>query len=97
MPNAKASSCSNMNDTITEKEYFAETAEIKAAIQKAEAGAAMTMTDADRDISHLQDLLATDFKTIYKDLDAEDRRRFWRSIVEEIYVKGNSPVGVKFF
>ena len=86
-----------MNDTITEKEYFAETAEIKAAIQKAEAGAAMTMTDADRDISHLQDLLATDFKTIYKDLDAEDRRRFWRSIVEEIYVKGNSPVGVKFF
>ena len=86
-----------MNDTITEQEYFAETAEIKALIQKAEAEVLADVSDADRDISHLQELLETDFKTIYQSLDAEDKRRFWRSIVQEIYVEGNNPIGVKFF
>ena len=86
-----------MNDTITEQEYFAESAEIKAQIQKAEAEAAVVISDADRDISHLQEMLETDFKTIYESLDAEDRRRFWRGIVQEIYVEGNNPIGVKFF
>lgn len=86
-----------MNDTITEQEYFAETAEIKAMIQKAEAEAAMVTTEADRDITHLQEMLETDFRTIYEGLDAENRRRFWRSLVQEIHVKENVPIGVKFF
>ena len=86
-----------MNDTITEQEYFAETAEIKALIQKAEAEVAMTATDADRDISHLQEVQATDFRAIYDTLDSEDRRRFWRYLLQEIYLEDNKPVGVKFF
>lgn len=86
-----------MNDTITEKEYFAETAELKAAIQKAEAEALASSTDADRDIRHLEEVYATDFTTIYKGLNAEDRRRFWRALITEIQLEGNSPISVKFF
>lgn len=86
-----------MNDTITEQEYFAETAEIKALIKKAEAEVAMTVTDADRDISHLQEVQGTDFRSIYDTLDNEDKRRFWRALIQEIYLEDNKPAGVKFF
>lgn len=86
-----------MNDTITEQEYFAETAEIKAMIQKAEAEAAVDVSDADRDITHLQELQGTDFRTIYEGLNAEDRRRFWRAIIKELYVDKNDIIDVKFF
>lgn len=86
-----------MNDTITEKEYFAETAELKAAIKKAEAEALANVSDADRDIRHLEEAYSTDFRTIYKELDEEDRRRFWRALIREIKLEGNSPIGVIFF
>ena len=75
-------------------EYLAEQNEIKAEIEKAEAEQHDPI--AERDLSPLKDLLETDFKSIYGTLDAEDKRRFWRSIIKEIKVDGNRVTSVDF-
>jgi len=75
-------------------EYLAEQNEIKAQIEKAEAEQQNPV--ADKDLSPLKELLETDFRSIYNSLDAEDKRRFWRSIIKEIKVKGNRVVSVDF-
>lgn len=75
-------------------EYLAEQKEIKEAIAKAEQ--AQHDPVAEKDLSPLQELLETDFRGIYATLDAEDKRRFWRSIIKEIKVDGNKVVSVDF-
>lgn len=78
----------------SDEEYLAETNEIKEQIAKAEAEQHNPV--ADRDLSPLKELLETDFRSIYETLDAEDKRRFWRSIIKEIKVDGKQPVSVEF-
>ena len=51
---------------------------------------------ADRDITIMQETLNSDFRTIYKTLDDEDKRAFWRYVVKEIKVQGNEVVSVVF-
>lgn len=75
-------------------EYLAEQNEIKEQIAKAQDE--QYNPDADKDLSPLQELLETDFRGIYQTLNAEDKRRFWRSIIKEIKVKGNNVVSVDF-
>ena len=77
----------------TDEEYLTETAEIKAMIQKAEA----ETQDApeERDVSALQEMLQTDFRTIYKGLSEEDKRRFWRALIKEIHVEGTDVKSVE--
>lgn len=36
------------------------------------------------DITHLKDLLSTDFETLYGTFNADEKRYFWRSIIKEI-------------
>ena len=78
----------------TDEEYLKEQNEIKAAIRKAE-NEHPEYTE-DRDISTLKQILETDVVSIYKTLDDEDKRLFWRSIIKEIHINGNDVVSVVF-
>lgn len=78
----------------SDAEYITEQNELKSAIKKAESE--IPYDPADRDLTNIKELLETDFESMYKTLDAEDRRRFWRSLLKEIHVKGNEVVSVDF-
>lgn len=78
----------------TDAEYLKEQKELKVAIKKAE-GEIQT-SRADRNIDHLREVLETDFVSIYETLDDEEKRRFWRSIIQEIHIEGNDVVSVVF-
>ena len=79
----------------SDAEYLAETAEIKEQIKKAE----LEKLDEpeETDIEALKATLETDFRGIYETLDPEDKRRFWRGLIKEIHVSGNSVQSVDFF
>ena len=81
-----------MAGNITDDEYLAEDAEIKALIAKAENEA----PPQERDLEPLKKLLETDYKMVYSGLDAENRRRFWRSIIKEIILDDNKVSSVVF-
>ena len=79
----------------SDAEYLAETAEIKEQIRKAELE---KLEEPDEtDIEALKATLETDFRGIYETLDPEDKRRFWRGLIKEIHVEGNSVKTVDFF
>jgi hypothetical protein len=82
----------NMED----EEYIQNTKELSEAIKKAEQ---MEKEDiSNKDTSPLKEVLEMDFKSIYADLDQEDKRRFWRSIVKEIQLDEKGTVkSVIFF
>lgn len=78
----------------TDEDYLKEQKEIKDELAKASTDEPENM--ADRDVSILKDTLESDFKTVYKTLDDEDKRAFWRYIIKEIHVKGNEVALVRF-
>ena len=81
---------------MTDDEYIAESKEINEMIVKAEAEA--KEDPAEKDVSALQVVLETDFRTIYQDLSPEDRRRFWRSIIDRINLDmDGNIISVDFF
>lgn len=80
---------------MTDDEYLADSKELNARIAKAAAKA--PEDPGEKDIEGLKELLATDFLSIYKDLDREDKRRFWRAIIKEIQINEDAEiVGVTF-
>lgn len=79
----------------TDAEYLQETAEIKQLIKQAEMETVEDMEEPD--IEALRATLETDFRGIYETLSDEDKRRFWRSLIKEIHVDGNSVRAVDFF
>lgn len=83
-----------MAGNIDDDEYLTQQKELKSAIQKAESMAAQMPEN--KDVSNLKEMLETDFKSIYHTLDDIDKRRFWRSLIQRIYVKDNSIVSVDF-
>lgn len=78
---------------IEDADYTAQANEIKQQIEKAK----MEEADQDKpiDVEAIKALLETDFEAIYETLDKEDKRRLWRSIIDEIYVEGNRAAGFK--
>lgn len=44
------------------------------------------------DFTYLENLLKTDFRSMYDSLSAENRRAFWRSVIKEIHLKEDSAV-----
>lgn len=76
----------------SDEEYVQESADLKAQIAKAENDA----PPAERDLAPLKQFLAADFRTTYEKLDAENRRRMWRSIIKEIIVEKNDVKDVIF-
>lgn len=85
-----------MNGNLGDEEYMQQQNELKNAIAKAESEHAESNDPHDRDITSLQKMLETDFKSIYKELDDIDKRRFWRSIIKEIHIKDNKVISVDF-
>lgn len=53
------------------------------------------------DYEQIRQILSDDWKTIYSNLDAEHKRSFWRSFVEEIHVEWNKQtkrvIDINFF
>ena len=45
-----------------------------------------------RDLSFLEDLLQSDFKTLYASLSLENRRAFWRSTIKQIHLNEDSTI-----
>lgn len=80
---------------MSDDEYLAESKDINTRIVKASAD---EKTDpGEKDLTSLKELLETDFCTLYRNLEKEDKRRFWRSIIKEIHVDENSrPKSVTF-
>lgn len=81
---------------IPDVEYIAESKEINQLIVKAEAEA--KEDPAEKDLAPLHSVLESDFRSIYEDLSPEDRRRFWRALIDEIHVDQNGEItSVDFF
>ena len=76
----------------SDEEYLKEDAELKALIAKAEDEA----PPPDRDIEPLKEILNTDFQAVYKAMEPEDKRRFWRGLIKEIKFDGKEIVDVVF-
>ena len=78
----------------SDAEYISEQNDLKAAIAKAESE--LPYDPADRDIENLKDMLEVDVVELYNSLELEDKRRFWRSLLKQIHVKGTDVVSVDF-
>ena len=76
-----------MAGNIDDDEYLKETTEIKKKIEKAKEA---EKDERPPDLEVLKQFLASDFEAIYNDLDMEDRRRMWRSIISEIHFEKDS-------
>lgn len=83
-----------MSGNKSDAEYIAESNDIKAQIAKAESETSDDPNEPDLDA--LKQILEKDFRSIYEYLNEEEKRRFWRSIIREIHVRGNDPVSVDF-
>lgn len=78
----------------SDAEYISEQNDLKAAIAKAESE--LPYDPADRDIENLKEMLEVDVIELYNGLELEDKRRFWRSLLKQIHVKGTDVVSVDF-
>lgn len=77
---------------IDDEEYFARSAELKALIDKA----SQETPEVERDITHLEEVLKTDWRALYDVMDLENKRRFWRSFIKEIVIEGKDVKRVIF-
>ena len=82
-----------MNGNIDDEEYAKQTAGLK---KKIEAAKEAEKDDLPPDVDVLRQFLKSDFEEIYKTLDMEDKRRMWRSIIQEIHVKDHTIQSIKF-
>ena len=78
----------------TDEEYFKEDAEIKLALSKAEKERDLSKP---KDVSHLKELLKTDFRRTYAGLDPEEKQEFWQDLVKSIKLDGKQIGEVLFF
>lgn len=79
---------------ITDEEYAEQTKGIKEQIAKAQAEE--TKAEKPVDTEAIKAFLATDFESIYQTLTKEERRRLWRSVIDEVVLDGVEPAGIKF-
>ena len=79
---------------MSDEEYAEQTKAIKEQIAKAQA--AEVKSEKPVDTEAVKAFLETDFEGIYETLDKEERRRLWRSVIDEIVLDGTEPVGIKF-
>ena len=75
---------------MSDDEYLTESKDLNARIVKASAAAASD--PGEKDLTGLKELLETDFCSIYKTLNREDQRRFWRSVIKEIHIDENADI-----
>lgn len=80
-----------MAGNISDDDYLAESRRLKVAIEKAKS---QEQESAPPNLETLKAFLQSDFLTIYDSLPKEDRRRIWRSVIQEIQIKGTTPTGI---
>lgn len=78
----------------SDEEYIQEQKELNDAIRKAQNE--MPVNPENRDLSSLVDMLGKDFESIYETLNAEEKRRFWRTLVKRIKIDGNEVDSIEF-
>lgn len=49
-----------------------------------------------KDLSNLEKLINSDFETLYNSLTTENKRRFWASFIDKIYINKEGLSGIKF-
>lgn len=52
--------------------------------------------DKPKDTRHLEEIIKSDFDTIYHSLTKENKRRFWASFIDKIYMDGKDIVKIIF-
>ena len=77
---------------LSDAEYAAETNRIKAEIETLKQA---EQEDRPVNVEGIRQFLRSDFAELYDSLSKEDRRRIWRTLVEEIYVDGTEVIGIK--
>lgn len=77
---------------ITDNEYTAETTRLKVEIEKTRQA---EKENRPADLAGIKRFLQSDFLSTYDSLEKEDRRRLWRSLIEEIFVDGTTVTGIK--
>ena len=82
-----------MAGNFTDEEYIAETKALKDLIMKAEAEA----PQAGPNISQIQELLTSDFKSTYEAFTEEEKQTFWTRLIKEIHLDGREINDVVFF
>ena len=78
---------------MTDEEYVEQSKAIKEQIAQAQQNEFAAEKTVDTE--SIKAFLATDFEAMYATLSREDRRTFWRSIISEIILDGQQPVGFK--
>lgn len=81
-----------MSGNISDEEYTSEVSRLKAEIERIRS---QTETRDNDNLDMLKKVLEQDVLDAYSELSKEDKRRFWRSILEEIYVDGCKVTGMK--
>lgn len=77
---------------ISDEEYAAETKRLKTEIEKARK---TEEENRPADLDGIKKLLSSDFLSAYDSLPKEDKRRLWRSMIEEIYIDKTNVTGIK--
>lgn len=81
-----------ISGNISDEDYTEETKRIKAQFETAKK---QESEDAPLNVENLKNFLDSDVLAMYDTLSKEDQRRLWRSIIEEIYIKGTAVTGIK--
>ena len=77
---------------ISDEDYNAETKRLRIEIEKARESEA---ENRPMNLQAIRDFLNSDFLYAYDSLEKEDKRRFWRSLIDEIYIEGTTVTGIK--
>lgn len=81
-------------NNMSDEEYAERTKALQAQIAEAQAEEAKQEKPVNLDA--LREILSTDFESIYLTLTRQEKRRLWRSFIQEIYTNGKEVAGVKF-
>lgn len=77
---------------ISDEEYSAETKRLRIEMEKSKA---TEEENRPMNLQTIREFLNSDFLSTYDVLEKEDKRRFWRSLIEEIYIDGTTVTGIK--
>lgn len=77
---------------ITDEEYVEQSKAINEQIAKAQAEEVKAEKPVDTEA--IKAFLTTDFESIYCTLNKEERRRLWRSVIDEIVMDRNKPIDI---
>jgi hypothetical protein len=78
---------------MSDDDYLAQAQEIKTQITRSQA---TEIAEEKLDIKSIKEFLSVDFEQIYTTLTKEEKRRLWRSVIDEIHIDGNKVSFVKY-